>query len=193
MWYNRQKGVILMNKDDIKYILFSEKEIAETVSRLAARINADYGGEEIIVGVVLKGSLTFAADLIRKLDMPIRLDFIQASSYGSGSKSTGQVKIKKDLENDIGGKHLLLIEDIIDSGNTLAGLKKMLKDRGPASVKICALLSKPSRREVEIEAEYIGAEIPDEFVVGYGLDYDEKYRNLPYIGVLKPRVYGGKE
>ena len=193
MWYNRQKGVILMNKDDIKYILFSEKEIAETVSRLAARINADYGGEEIIVGVVLKGSLTFAADLIRKLDMPIRLDFIQASSYGSGSKSTGQVKIKKDLENDIGGKHLLLIEDIIDSGNTLAGLKKMLKDRGPASVKICALLSKPSRREVEIEAEYIGAEIPDEFVVGYGLDYDEKYRNLPYIGVLQPRVYGGKE
>lgn len=182
-----------MNNDDIKYVLFSEKEIAEIVKTLAARINADYSGEEIIVGVVLKGSLTFAADLIRKLDMPIRLDFIQASSYGGGSKSTGHVKIKKDLENDIGGKHLLLVEDIIDSGNTLAGLTELLKNRGPASVKICALLSKPSRREVEIEAEYIGAEIPDEFVVGYGLDYDEKYRNLPYIGVLQPRVYGGKE
>ena len=182
-----------MNKDYIKYVLFSEEEIAEIVKTLAARINADYGGEEIIVGVVLKGSLTFSADLIRKLDMPIRLDFIQASSYGSGSKSSGKVKIKKDLENDIRDKHLLLVEDIIYSGNTLAGLKAMLKDREPASVKICALLSKPSRREAEIEAEYIGAEIPDEFVVGYGLDYDEKYRNLPYIGVLQPRVYGGGE
>lgn len=182
-----------MNKDDINYVLFSEEEIAGIVKTLAARINADYGDEEIIVGVVLKGSLTFSADLIRKLDMPLRLDFIQASSYGSGSKSSGKVKIKKDLENDIRGKHLLLVEDIIDSGNTLAELKAMLEDREPASVKICALLSKPSRREVEIEAEYIGAEIPDEFVVGYGLDYDEKYRNLPYIGVLQPRVYGGGE
>lgn len=182
-----------MNKDDIKRVLFSADEIAKIVDRLAERINADYCGEEIIVGVVLKGSLTFSADLIRKLDMPLRLDFIQASSYGGGSKSSGKVKIKKDLENDIRGKHLLLVEDIIDSGNTLAGLKEMLKDREPASVKICALLSKPSRREVEIDAEYIGAEIPDEFVVGYGLDYDERYRNLPYIGVLHPRVYGGEE
>lgn len=178
-----------MIHDDIKSVMISEEEIEEIVKGLGEKISADYAGKEILLVVILKGSLIFAADLMRHITVPVKLDFMQASSYGSGMESSGIINIKKDLENDAAGKHILIIEDIIDSGNTLAKLKHILKDRGPASVSICSLLSKPSRREMEVEVEYIGRDIPDEFVVGYGLDFDEKYRNLPYIGILKPKVY----
>ncbi len=174
---------------DIKEIMFSEKQLSDITDRIAEQINRDYGSSDIIAAVVLKGSLIFTADLIRRLNMCVRLDFIQASSYGAGTQSSGVIRIKKDLENDIAGKHVLIIEDIVDSGRTLALLKKNLKDRGAASVRIAALLSKPSRRVADVEVEYIGEEIPDEFVVGYGLDLAERYRNLPYIGILKTEVY----
>ena len=178
-----------MIHNDIKSILISEEEIQELVSELGDRINKDYEGKEVIFAVILKGSLVFAADLMRRLTMPVRLDFMQASSYGESAVSSGIINIKKDLDNVISGKHVLIIEDIIDSGNTLAKLKQVLLERDPASVKICTLLSKPSRREMDVEVEYIGKDIPDEFVVGYGLDFNERYRNLPYIGILKPQVY----
>ena len=178
-----------MIHNDIKSILISEEEIQELVNELGERINKDYEGKEVIFAVILKGSLVFAADLMRRLTMPVKLDFMQASSYGESSVSSGIINIKKDLDNAISGKHVLIIEDIIDSGNTLAKLKQILLERDPASVKICTLLSKPSRREMDVEVEYIGKDIPDEFVVGYGLDFNERYRNLPYIGVLKPQVY----
>lgn len=178
-----------MIHNDIKSILISEEEIQELVSELGDRINKDYEGKEVIFAVILKGSLVFAADLMRRLTMPVKLDFMQASSYGESAVSSGIINIKKDLDNVISGKHVLIIEDIIDSGNTLAKLKQVLLERDPASVKICTLLSKPSRREMDVEVEYIGKDIPDEFVVGYGLDFNERYRNLPYIGVLKPQVY----
>ncbi len=178
-----------MIHNDIKSILISEEEIQELVSELGDRINKDYEGKEVIFAVILKGSLVFAADLMRRLTMPVRLDFMQASSYGESAVSSGIINIKKDLDNVISGKHVLIIEDIIDSGNTLAKLKQVLLERDPASVKICTLLSKPSRREMDVEVEYVGKDIPDEFVVGYGLDFNERYRNLPYIGILKPQVY----
>lgn len=178
-----------MIHDDIKSVLISEEEIRKTVLNLGEQINKDYEGKEIIFAVILKGSLVFAADLMRCLTMPVKLDFMQASSYGDSTESSGFIKIKKDLENNVSGKHVLIIEDIIDSGNTLSKLKKLLLEREPASVKICTLLSKPSRREIDVDVEYIGKEIPDEFVVGYGLDFNEKYRNLPYVGILKPKVY----
>ncbi len=178
-----------MIHNDIKSILISEEEIQELVNELGERINKDYEGKEVIFAVILKGSLVFAADLMRRLTMPVKLDFMQASSYGESVVSSGIINIKKDLDNVISGKHVLIIEDIIDSGNTLAKLKQVLLERDPASVKICALLSKPSRREMDVEVEYIGKDIPDEFVVGYGLDFNERYRNLPYIGILKPQVY----
>lgn len=178
-----------MIHNDIKSILISEEEIQELVNELGERINKDYEGKEIIFAVILKGSLVFAADLMRCLTMPVKLDFMQASSYGESAVSSGIINIKKDLDNVISGKHVLIIEDIIDSGNTLAKLKQVLLERDPASVKICTLLSKPSRREMDVEVEYIGKDIPDEFVVGYGLDFNERYRNLPYIGILKPQVY----
>lgn len=174
---------------DFEKILFTREDLEKIVKNMADRINNDYGDQEIVVVVVLKGSIIFTADLVRKLTMETTLDFIQASSYGANTVSSGEIKIKKDIENDIAGKHVLIIEDIIDSGRTLALLKKNLQERDAASVKIAALLSKPSRRFVEVEAEYIGAEIPDEFVAGYGLDYAEKYRALEYIGVLKPEIY----
>ncbi len=174
---------------DIEKVLFNEAQIEEIVGNVAEKINNDYGDSEIVAIVILKGSLVFSADLIRRLDMNVQVDFMQASSYGFGTESSGVIKIKKDLETDIRGKHALIIEDIIDSGRTLSLLKEELKKRGAASVKIASLLSKPARRVVDVETEYLGTEIPDEFVVGYGLDYAERYRNLPYIGILKPEVY----
>ena len=138
---------------------------------------------------VLKGSVVFMADLMRAIDIPCRIDFMAVSSYGSGVKTSGVVKIVKDLDINLAGYDLLIVEDILDSGVTLSYLKKMLMDRGPASVRICTFLDKPERRRADILPDYVGASVPDEFVVGYGLDYDEKYRNLPYLGVLKESVY----
>lgn len=174
---------------DIESILITEEEVSATVENIAAEINKDYDGKEILFVVILKGSLVFAADLMRKINVPLKLDFMQASSYGSGTESSGVINIKKDLESSAEGKHIIIVEDIIDSGNTLSALKKELLSRNPASVKICTLLNKPDRRVTYVDIDYCGIEIPDEFVVGCGLDYDERYRNLPYIGILNPSVY----
>lgn len=174
---------------DVEKILMSEQEIAECVDMLAKKITADYQNKDLVIAIILKGSLVFAADLIRKIDLPLTIDFMQASSYGSGTVSSGKLEIKKNLEDDITGKDLLIVEDIVDSGNTLFHLKEYLKHTSAASVKLCTLLSKPDRRETDVEVEYIGKVIPDEFVVGYGLDYNQQYRNLPYIGILKREVY----
>lgn len=175
--------------NDIKEILFTKQEIDMMVHKIASQINEDFAGEELIAVIILKGSLIFAADLIRCLTVNVKLDFMQASSYGNATVSSGVINIKKDIDTDIKGKNVLIIEDIIDSGTTLNLLKKEIQDRGAKTVKIASLLSKPDRRIVDVEVEYIGTDIPDEFVVGYGLDMDEKYRQMDYIGILKPEVY----
>ncbi len=158
---------------------------------MGAEIRRDYAGKEPVLVSILRGSFMFTADLMRALDLPCKVDFMAASSYGSGTSSSGQVKLIKDLVEDIEGKDVLVLEDILDSGNTLSSLLELLKERKPASIKLCVLLDKPERREKPVAVHYTGFSIPDAFVVGYGLDYDEKYRNLPYIGILKPSVYGG--
>lgn len=180
---------------DVERILLSEEDLRGIVSRIAAQICADYRGNEqpLILVSVLKGSVVFMGDLMRAIDIPCYIDFMSVSSYGSGTTSSGVVKIIKDLDtNVIEGANLLIVEDILDSGKTLSYLKELLLARKPASVRICTLLDKPDRRKADIQADYVGATIPDAFVVGYGLDYAEKYRNLPYVGILKPAVYGGE-
>ena len=169
----------------ITKVLIDEEKIAKRVAELGAQIEKDYEGKEPIVVAILKGSIIFYRDLVRKIKLPMRFDTMAVSSYGSGTSSSGNVKIKKDMSHDICGKDVLIIEDIIDSGNTMKSLTALLEHRGAKSIKVCAFLDKPSRRQTDFEADYIGYSIPDEFVVGYGLDYDEKYRNLPYIGVLE--------
>lgn len=176
----------------IEKILISEEELKNAVKKLAAQINNDYKNEPLTLVVILKGSMVFASDLMRHLTMPVTIDFMQASSYGSGTVSKGFIKIKQDLSSDIEGKNVLIIEDIIDSGNTLHKLKELLKERNPKSVRICTVLDKPDRRVTPVEVEYSGIVIPDEFVVGYGLDYDEYLRNLPYVGILKKEIYEEK-
>ena len=176
---------------DVEKILFSEEELAARVTELGAAITRDYAGKAPVLASVLRGSYIFMADLSRKIELPITIDFMAVSSYGSGTTSSGQVEIKKDLSESIEGRDLIIVEDILDSGNTLYYLMDILRARKPASIRICTLLDKPERRVKPITADYCGFSIPDAFVVGYGLDYDEKYRNLPYIGILKPEVYGG--
>lgn len=173
----------------VESVLISEEEIKTIVKTLAEKINSDYKNEELFVVVILKGSVVFASDLIRQLTMPVTIDFMKASSYGSGTVSSGFINIKQDLGTDIEGKNVLIIEDIIDSGNTLHKLKELLRGRNPKTIKICTLLDKPSRRVTSVEVEYTGREIPDEYVVGYGLDHDEILRNLPYVGILKREIY----
>lgn len=179
-----------MLEQDIKCVLFSEEQLEQRVCELAAQIDRDYAGKEPLLVSVLRGSFVFMADLVRHITLPCTVDFMAVSSYGSGTTSSGQVKIIKDLSEQIEGKDVIVVEDILDSGNTLHYLFQLLQARHPASIKLATLLDKPSRRTKPIAADYVGFEVPDEFVVGYGLDYDELYRNLPYIGVLKPRVYG---
>lgn len=176
-------------REDIERILLNEEQIHTIVAGLGRRISTDYQGKNLLMVSVLKGSVVFMADLMRAIDIPCRIDFMAVSSYGSGVKTSGVVKIVKDLDINLEGYDLLIVEDILDSGVTLSYLKKMLMDRGPASVRICTFLDKPERRKADIIPDYDGASVPDEFVVGYGLDYDEKYRNLPYLGVLKEAVY----
>ena len=176
---------------DVEKILYTEEELKSRVKELGAQITADYRGKAPVLASVLRGSYIFMADLTRAIDLPISVDFMAVSSYGSGTVSSGQVEIKKDLSDSIEGKDLLIVEDILDSGNTLYYLLDVLRARKPASIRICTLMDKPSRRQKPIRADYVGFSIPDAFIVGYGLDYDEKYRNLPYVGVLKPSVYGG--
>ena len=177
--------------NDIQEVLFSEEQLKNRVREIAQQITADYQGKEIMLISVLRGSFVFMADLCRAIDLPCTLDFMAVSSYGKGTKSSGQVQITKDLSEDISDRHIIVVEDILDSGNTLSYLLKILENRHPASIRLCTLLDKPDRRVEPVEVHYSGFTIPDAFVVGYGLDYAEKYRNLPYIGILKPRVYGG--
>lgn len=174
---------------DVEYVMLTETQIAERIRTLGEELDARYAGKNPIAVCVLKGSVVFFADLIRAMKTPLVLDFMSVSSYGSSSKSSGQLTIRKDLSEDIRGRDVLIVEDIIDSGNTLYKLKGLLQSRGAASVEIVTLLDKPARREAPISSDYKGFVIEDEFVIGYGLDYAEQYRNLPYVGVLKRSVY----
>ncbi len=177
---------------DVERILLSEQEIEAIISRIAAELDRDYAGEDkrLVLVCILKGSVVFMGELMKKITVPVEIDFMRVSSYGSGTVSNGSINILMDLmRKDLENCDLLIVEDIIDSGKTLSHLTKYLKLKGARSVKTCTLLDKPCRREVDLEADYVGAVIPDEFVVGYGLDYDERYRALPYVGVLKPEVY----
>lgn len=175
---------------DIDHILVSEEDLQAKVAELGAQISADYEGKDLLLVSILKGAVVFMADLMRAVSIPCGIDFMVVSSYGgANTSSTGLVKIIKDLDQDLSGKDVLIVEDILDTGITLSHLMPMLQMRKPNSLHLCTILSKPSRRKADIEPDYCGFEVPDEFVVGYGLDYDEKYRNLPYVGVLKPEIY----
>ena len=175
--------------DDIQTVLADEEAIRERIAELGAQISKDYAGREPLFVGVLKGCFIFMADLMRACDINCTVDFMVVSSYGSGTSSTGAVKIVKDLSEDIEGRDVIIVEDILDSGNTLSYLTRYLSGRNPASIRIVTLLDKPDRRTANVRADYVGFTIPDAFVVGYGLDYDQRYRSLPYIGVLKPAVY----
>ncbi len=175
--------------NDIEKVLISEEELDRKTSELAERISADFAGKELILIGILKGGVVFASDLIKKINIPMEIEFMAVSSYGKESETSGVVTLKKDIDTTLSGKNVIVVEDIVDSGYTMKYLRKLLLDRHAESVKICTLLSKPSRRKVEIELDYVGFEVPDEFVVGYGLDFDEKYRNLPFVGALKREVY----
>ncbi len=174
---------------DVQSIMFSKEQIERRIGELAAQLSREYEGKTPLMVGILKGSIMFYADLLRAMTIPVEMDFMAISSYGAGAKSSGEVKLIKDLDRKIEGRHVIIVEDIIDSGYTLSYLKRMLYSRRPESVKICALLDKYSRRVVPIEADYKGFDCEDEFVVGFGLDYAERYRNLPYIGILKRSVY----
>ena len=175
---------------DIDHVLVTEEQMKAKVAELGAQISRDYAGKDLLLVSILKGAVVFMADQMREVKITSAIDFMVVSSYGgANTSSTGLVKIIKDLDADLTGRDVLIVEDILDTGITLSKLVPVLKMRNPESVKICTILSKPSRRKADIEPDYCGFEVPDEFVVGYGLDYDEKYRNLPYVGVLKPEVY----
>lgn len=174
---------------DVSEILITGEQIREKTAELARQITADYEGKNPLLVCILKGGLMFLADLIRQIRLPVEIDFMAVSSYGDATESSGVVRILMDLETNIQGRHVLLVEDIIDTGRTLNYIIQNLRTRGPASLRICALLNKPARRELDIPVEYVGFDIPDRFVVGYGLDYGEIYRNLPFVGVLKPELY----
>jgi hypoxanthine phosphoribosyltransferase len=176
--------------DDVEEILLSEEQIQVRVGELGRQLAADYEGRFPVLVSVLKGSIVFLADLVRSMPVPLSIDLMELSSYGASTESSGQVRILKDLSGPIKGRDVIVVEDIIDTGLTLNYLLKYLHDRGPATVRICCLLDKPARRLAEIDIDYRGFTIDDRFVIGYGLDYDERYRNLPYIGVLRPSVYG---
>ncbi len=176
-------------RQDIQEVLFSEEVLSQRIAELGAELTEEYKGKSLVVIGILKGSNIFTSDLVRKIDLPLRMEFMAVSSYGNATESTGVVKILKDLDREIENEHVLIVEDIIDSGLTLKYLKEILLARQPKSVKICTLLDKPARRKENITADYIGFEVPDEFIVGYGIDYAERYRNLPFIGTLKREVY----
>lgn len=177
--------------NDIKEVLYSEKQLSEIVHKMGVRISHDYEGKNLLMVSILKGSVVFMADLMRAITVPCSIDFMSVSSYGNGVKTSGVVKILKDLDLDLKNWDVLIVEDILDSGLTLSYLWEILKARSPKSIRLCTLFDKPDRRTVDISADYVGTIVPDEFIVGYGLDYAEKYRNLPYVGILKPEVYGG--
>ncbi len=177
-----------MNKD-IEKILVTEQELNIIAKKLAKQITEDYAGKKLLIVGVLKGSIYFFTDLSRYIELPCNIDFIQASSYGAGTTTSGTIKIIKDISDDLSGFDVLLVEDILDTGRTLKHIKDMIAKRNPNSIAVVTLLDKPARREVDIYADYIGVDVPNAFVVGYGLDYNQYYRNLPYIGILKEEVY----
>lgn len=164
--------------------LLSTQEIEARVAQLGAQISADYAGKDVLVVGILKGAFVFCADLIRQMDLPVQMDFMAVSSYGASTESSGVIRIVKDLEASVEGRHVLLVEDIVDSGLTLRYLREYMERQNPASLRICVLLDKPTRRKTEVKVDYTGFTIPDEFIVGYGIDYAERYRNLPYIGII---------
>ncbi|HHW15357.1 MAG TPA: hypoxanthine phosphoribosyltransferase [Firmicutes bacterium] len=172
--------------DDLSEVLLNAEELQAKIKELGTAISRDYAGKDLLLVGVLKGAVVFLSDLLRAIDIPAAIDFMAVSSYGAATKSSGIVRILKDLDDSIEGRHVLVVEDIVDSGLTLHYMLENLASRRPASIKVCALLDKPERRQVEVHVDYLGFRIPDRFVVGYGLDYAEKYRNLPYIGVLRP-------
>lgn len=176
-------------KNDMQYILLDRETIAKRVQELGREISRDYADEPPLLVCILKGSVVFFADLMRAIDLPLKIEFMTASSYGSATVSSGKVTIVSELDKKIVDKHVILVEDIIDSGRTIAYIKSDMLNKGVKSLKVCSLLNKPDRRVSDVEADYIGFTIPDEFVVGYGLDYDQKYRNFPDIGVLKHEIY----
>jgi len=175
--------------DDLTTILVTEQEIRDKLAELARQIEIDYAGKDVLLVGVLKGAVMVMADLARELRIPLSMDWMAVSSYGAGTKSSGVVQIRKDLDADLTGRHVLIVEDIIDSGLTLSWLLENFASRGAASIEVCALLRKPEAAKVHVECKYVGFDIPNDFVVGYGLDYDEKYRNLRDVGVLAPHVY----
>jgi len=178
-------------EDDIEKVLITEEEIQATVRRLGEEITRDYAGKDLLLVGVLKGAFLLMGDLSRNIRLPLEFDFMAVSSYGAATKTSGVVRILKDLDREIEDRHVLLVEDIVDSGLTLAYLLKNLRTRRPASLEVCALLWKTAMQQVSVDLKYVGFEIPPEFVVGYGLDYDERFRNLPYVGTLKPSAYQG--
>lgn len=175
--------------EDVAEVLITAEELNARIRALGQQISADYQGEDLLLVCVLKGAVTFLADLMRQITIPHAIDFMAISSYGASTESSGVVRILKDLDTNISGRSVLIIEDIIDTGRTLKYITQNLKTRNPRSVRICTLLSKPSRREIEVPLDYVGFEIPNKFVIGYGLDFGEIYRSLPYIGVLKKEKY----
>src|SRR5215203_5252666 len=175
----------------VKEVLITSREIEEKVREIGERITEDYRGERLLLVGILRGAVVFLSDLMRHLQLPCEIDFMDISSYGADTTSSGVVRILKDLEEDITGRHVLIVEDIVDTGLTLSYLRRSLLARNPASLEICALVTKPARRRVELDIKYLGFEVPDEFVVGYGLDYAGTYRNLPDICVLKEEAFGG--
>lgn len=193
--YEDRKGMRSMEQDallykDLEKVLLTKEEISSKVKELGRRITRDYAGKSPVMVCILKGAAVFFSDLIREIDLPLTLDFMAISSYGSATKTSGVVRILKDLDNDILGKDVIVVEDIVDSGITLNYLQQLLKQRGASSLRIATLLDKPARRKIpDLRIDYFCFDIPDAFVVGYGLDYDQKYRNLPDIGVLSPRIY----
>ncbi|GAB4086530.1 hypoxanthine phosphoribosyltransferase [Myceligenerans cantabricum] len=176
---------------DLEKILLTEEELGKKLDEMAAKIDEDYAGRDLLLVGVLKGAVMVMADLSRRLHHPIEMDWMAVSSYGSGTKSSGVVRILKDLDSDLSGRNVLIVEDIIDSGLTLSWLVSNLKSRGPASVEIASMLRKPGAAKTDVEVKYLGYDIPNEFVVGFGLDYAENYRNLPFVATLAPHVYGG--
>ena len=178
-----------MYEDILEKVLFSKEQLAKRIKELAEQLDKDYAGKTPLMVAILKGSVMFFTDLIREMTLPLEIDFMSISSYGSGVKSSGEVKMIKDLDKKIEGKDVIIVEDIVDSGYTMKYLTHLLEARNPSSIKICALLDKPSRRETDVAVDYKGFEVGNEFVVGYGLDYAARYRNIPFIGILKRSVY----
>lgn len=180
-------------EDDISEVLITEEQLAVRIAELGAQISRDYAGKELMLVCILKGATLFLGDLVRQISLPVSYDFVAVSSYGADTKSSGVVRILKDLDESVESKHVLVVEDIVDTGLTLrlSYLLENLRSRRAASVKVCTLLDKPSRRRVDVSVDYRGFEVQDQFVVGYGMDYQSRYRNLPYVGLLKPEIYGG--